>query len=292
MKSNTNKSEDSLPRESSFNPYGSYMMNDDKFGYSPLPSIDRVVPTEIADSLPQSSQQQPQQPQQQDSISQFNEAESLFAYFAQTEDNHELPELEFPVPAPDIIPDMVFENENNEDKSLAYHSENLYVPPELSTTNSNSSSSHSSPTASHNANMQYAPAESSNSQNDQLEVGTVLVEGSRIPIQSSYVAYARAGVPSVAAVQDRRARNTQSARRSRARRADKLVELREENAVLMFRNDELTRENAELKRIIEGYESTVRSRNLTPQRSPQRSPIARGMPGLKPEIPRSPYETF
>lgn len=296
MKSNVNNSQNSVPllRESSFNPYGSYMLSDDKFGYDQLPSIEQVVPRDISNpqSQQQPQQQQPQhlQQQMQEPGNSYNEADTLFAYLAHTEDSHELPELEFPVPAPDVIPDMVFENDNNEDKPILFSTERVYTVPELST--STASSSHSSPTAS-NINVQGTSLTIDTHKNEIKQSTIVEVDDSRIPIQSSYVAYARAGVPSVAAVQDRRARNTQSARRSRARRVDKLAVLREENAVLMLRNEELSRENAELKRIIESYSENEAQIGGNPRNTiRQRSPMPRGIVEMKPEIPRSPYESF
>lgn len=312
MKSNITPPQDTvpLPRESRFNPYGSDLLTDDKFNYDHLPPHD-------LDAAPSQPLQAPQ----------YSESESFFAFLAPGDDNADLPELDFPVPAPDIIPDMVFENDHNEDstKAIGYTSPDSYYgtatsPPALTSSYLRSSSSDTSPLSSNQHESSHIipfstrsssstspcittqrhaskPTASSVSPSPSLLpylTQTSLADSNaRIPIQSSYVAHARVGSLSVAAIQERRARNTQSARRSRARRADKMAELREENKLLILRNRELTSENAELKRMINALNDDVRS--STPQRTPIMCSATMGgssPTNVKSEVPESPYQSF
>lgn len=126
----------------------------------------------------------------------------------------DLPDLDFPVPDQNVIPEMVFENDEmlcrTQPKGVA------------------------------------------------LPSSEVLLRSSQlIPIQSSVVAHARSGKMSVAAVQERRAKNTEAARRSRARRSDKIAELRQEKQELVAQNAKLAAENTKLRKLVSVLESKL-----------------------------------
>lgn len=148
---------------------------------------------------------------------QYNADPLDFLSPAEVED---LPDLDFPVPDQNIIPEMVFEKDELLCLPHPQHQGMLLPPPHTG------------------------------------ESERLLRNSQLIPIQSSVVAHARSRKMSIAAVQERRARNTEAARRSRARRSDKITELRQEKHELLSENARLASENAKLRRLL----STLKSK--------------------------------
>jgi len=168
----------------------------------------------------------------------------------------DLPELEFPVPDQDVIPEMIFEHEE-QNSSGRVQAASSAAPIPLKQEIDNSADQFYTGSSTDSSNGE---SESPSVHETSISVSSSSLPSDHpalIPIQSCIIAHARTGNAALAAAHERRLKNTESARRSRARRADKLVVLREQNAELLARNEILVKENERLKKAVSVLKSHV-----------------------------------